>query len=186
MREFRLRHSGDVDPIEKITAACGAIEAAENIHQRGFAGAGRAHHRDKFAGLHREADPAQGVNLHLAQVVGLVNIFETDYGGGRGRFAGIERRARAIQPSVGQVLTRASHGGAWELYFGARWTPRAIGARNDGSGFPAVVARSAVPGSITARAAGRMILVFFVHAAQEIVKFGLLIGRQELANLFAP
>ena len=45
----------DVDAVELVTARTGRVEAADEIHQRGFAGAGRSHDGDVFAALDFEA-----------------------------------------------------------------------------------------------------------------------------------
>ncbi len=57
-----------------------AIQASQNIHDRGFAGARRPHHGDKFSFAHFQRNPAQRLDLNLAQIVGFVNIFEANDG----------------------------------------------------------------------------------------------------------
>src|SRR5256885_16806309 len=51
---------GEIDSIDDDAAGGERIEAAENVDQRGFAGAGRAHQRDPFAGGDIEGDAVEG------------------------------------------------------------------------------------------------------------------------------
>ena len=45
---------GNIHAVEPVASAGRAVEAAEDVHHGGFAGAARAHDREKFAGLHLE------------------------------------------------------------------------------------------------------------------------------------
>ena len=59
--EFR-----NVVACEEIASACRPIEAAQNVHQRRFAGARLAHDRHELAGINIERDAAQRLHLHFA------------------------------------------------------------------------------------------------------------------------
>ncbi len=48
----------EIDAVNNHMSRCEGVEAAKNIDQRGFAGAGRAHQRDPFALVHIEAEPS--------------------------------------------------------------------------------------------------------------------------------
>ena len=72
--------AGDIDAIEQVAAGSGAVEAAQRVHEGGLAGAGRAHDGDEFAGVHFEADAADGVDLEFAVAVGFADVLELDYG----------------------------------------------------------------------------------------------------------
>src|SRR5262249_44300284 len=52
--------SGEVDAIDDDAAGGECVEAAENVDERRFAGAGRAHERDPFAGRDGEGDAVEG------------------------------------------------------------------------------------------------------------------------------
>ena len=56
------------------------VNAAQQVHQGGFAGARGAHDGDHLAGLDAERDSLQSGNLHLAHVVHLVDFFQLDDG----------------------------------------------------------------------------------------------------------
>ena len=47
---------GEVGAIDDDAAGGERVEAAENVDERGLAGAGRAHQRDPFAGLDAKAE----------------------------------------------------------------------------------------------------------------------------------
>src|SRR5512139_4227941 len=53
------RQSADILPVETVTAAAGAIEAAEQIHEGALARARRPHDGDEFALGDAKADPAK-------------------------------------------------------------------------------------------------------------------------------
>ena len=62
-RASSLRPSrGDVLAVEEVAAGGGAVQAAEQVHEGGLAGAGRAHHRHELPGLDAERDSAQRVD----------------------------------------------------------------------------------------------------------------------------
>ena len=70
-----LAHLAAVEPV--VTGGR-PIEAAEDIHQRAFARARRAHERDQLAALDRERDPVQHRDVHFAQVVGLADVVQAN------------------------------------------------------------------------------------------------------------
>ena len=76
--EFVAVELGDVCAVEEVVAGGGAVEAADHVHEGGFAGAAGAHEGDEFAGLDVECDAADGVHIYLAGVVGLVDVGECD------------------------------------------------------------------------------------------------------------
>ena len=69
---------GDVAPVEKILAAGRVVEAAEDVHQRRFAGPRWPGRRDELARLDVERHAAKRVDLHFADVVGLGEIADGD------------------------------------------------------------------------------------------------------------
>ena len=75
------------------------VEAAEDVHQRGLARAGGAHQRDHLAALDRQRDALEHRHVDLAEVVGLVDVFEADeFHGGQGfRRAGIRLREPEVR-----------------------------------------------------------------------------------------
>ena len=64
---------------EKIVAAGSRrVEAADNVHGSGFAGAGRPHDGDELALIDRQIDARQRVHLGLAMAVGFPDIVKPD------------------------------------------------------------------------------------------------------------
>ncbi len=84
---------GDVVAVEPVVALRGRVEAADEVHQRGFAGAGGAHDGDVLVVADAEVDAAQGVDLLVAHLVGLPEIVGDDdvAGVGAGGVAGGDR-----------------------------------------------------------------------------------------------
>ncbi len=58
----------------------GRVQAAEDVHQRGFAAAGRADDGDEFTLLDVQRDVVQGADFLLAKAVDLADIAEFDEG----------------------------------------------------------------------------------------------------------
>jgi len=79
-RQLRLVQSRHVLAFQDVTAAGRPIEASQHIHQRRFARARRAHHRNELAALDSQVDPAQRVNFDLAQHVGFGHADDLDNG----------------------------------------------------------------------------------------------------------
>jgi hypothetical protein len=76
--ELIIVEFGDVVAVEPVMALRGRIEAAEEVHQRGFAGTGRAHDGDVLVVADTDVDAAQGVHLLVAHLVGLPEIVGDD------------------------------------------------------------------------------------------------------------
>src|SRR5438132_13562163 len=72
-----LRH---VLAVEKVLSARRPIEAAEQVHERGLAGARRTGERDELAGRDVERDPTERRHLHFADVVDLRQLPRGDDG----------------------------------------------------------------------------------------------------------
>ena len=65
-------------PREPVVALARRVQAADQVHQRGFSRAGRAHDGDVFALANLHADAAQRVQLLGAHLVSLPEIFGQD------------------------------------------------------------------------------------------------------------
>jgi hypothetical protein len=76
IRQFIPAQPGHVHAVEPVIAGGGPVEAADDIHQRGFARTARAHDGHELAGLNRQRDAAHGVNLHFAGLIDLANVLE--------------------------------------------------------------------------------------------------------------
>ena len=75
---FVGRQRGDFPSLELVTAGRGAVEAAENVHERAFAGAARADQSDQFASGDGKRDALEHRNLQIAAAVAFENIFQPD------------------------------------------------------------------------------------------------------------
>ena len=71
----------NVDAIEQVAPAGRLIEAAEDVHHCGLAGAARAHDGDKLASLDLEGNVAHRVDLDIAGAVRFRERLEADDGG---------------------------------------------------------------------------------------------------------
>ena len=69
---------GDVVSVEPVLALRGRVEAADEVHQRGFSGAGGPHDGDVFVVADAEIDAAEGVNLLITHLIGLPEIIGDD------------------------------------------------------------------------------------------------------------
>src|SRR5207245_782096 len=65
---------------EPVAAVGGPIEAAEDVHERRLAGAGRADQGDVLARLDGQGNAAEGFDLHFAEVVDLADAGELNEG----------------------------------------------------------------------------------------------------------
>src|SRR5438105_1976035 len=72
------REARDVLAVEPVAAGRRAIEAAEQVHEGGLAGARRAHDGHEFAGLDRHGDAAQRVHRVRAEMVVLAEVLGRD------------------------------------------------------------------------------------------------------------
>jgi hypothetical protein len=61
--ELVVGELGDVLVVEEVVAAGGAVEAAEDVHEGGLAGAGRAHDGDHVALVDIEGDAGEGADF---------------------------------------------------------------------------------------------------------------------------
>ena len=78
--EFIVVQFADEVTVQPVVALAGGIEAADEVHQRGFAGTGRSHDGDVFVVLDADGDAAQSMDLLLrAHIVGLPQIFNDDH-----------------------------------------------------------------------------------------------------------
>ena len=77
-RQFIVGHVADEVPVDVILPAGRRIEAAGQVHQGRFAGAGRTHDGHVFAPLDLDIHPGNGVNLLVAHDIGLPNIVGAD------------------------------------------------------------------------------------------------------------
>ena len=77
-RQLIVVHLADQNPVEFILPGRGRVEAADQVHQGGFAGAGRAHDGDVFAALDFERHVPQGVDGFRAHLITPRNVLEAD------------------------------------------------------------------------------------------------------------
>src|SRR6185295_1375262 len=68
----------DVFPVQMVRPSRGRIEAAQDVHERGFAGARCAHDGHIVASIDLEIHAAQGLNLHLPEAVDLPQVCAAD------------------------------------------------------------------------------------------------------------
>ena len=102
---LRLRRSasalrlsvGDLDAVQHVRAGGGAVQAADQVHEGGLAGAGRPHHHHELARPDLERDAAQGRHHGVAHVVLLAEIRDLD--DRRALGTDIARRRRTVEPS---------------------------------------------------------------------------------------
>src|SRR5207302_1764693 len=73
-----VRELGGLDSIQDIAAAGGTVEAADDVQQGRFAGAGRAGNRQPAAAIERQINIDQRVNRRLAAVL-FANPFELEH-----------------------------------------------------------------------------------------------------------
>ena len=74
-RWFGVR-SAHLLAVEPVLARAGPVEAAEDVHQRGLAGARGAHQRDHLAAGDGQRDALEHRDVDFAQVIGLGDVFE--------------------------------------------------------------------------------------------------------------
>ena len=77
-RQLVALEARDILAHEAVGAGGRAIEAAEDVHQRGLARARGAHDRKVFARIDLQADPVQHLDVELAAAVGLGHVHELD------------------------------------------------------------------------------------------------------------
>ena len=64
----------DVHALQQIAARGGPVQAAQNVHQRGFAGSRSPHNGHELAALDIETGGAQCPDLNLSKLVGLAQV----------------------------------------------------------------------------------------------------------------
>ena len=77
-RELVRRKTRDALAVEQVAAAARGVEAPEQVHERGLAGAGGPHDRHELAALDRDRDAAEGVDRVGAEVIVLRQAFGDD------------------------------------------------------------------------------------------------------------
>ena len=69
---------GDRRAGEAVLPGRRAVQAAEDVHHRGLARAGRPDDREELPGMHLEADVGEGRHLHVPHLVGPADAVERD------------------------------------------------------------------------------------------------------------
>ena len=100
---FIRREAAHFLAVEPKAARAWAVEAAENIHQGGFAGARSAHQGDHFAAVDAEGNVFQDRHIDFAEVVGFGDIFEVDQAAGDVDFAKRLMRMSRFRARLGQA-----------------------------------------------------------------------------------
>ena len=77
-RQLVARDSGNGLAAQLIFAGRRRVEAADKIHERRFAGAGRTDNGHHLAFVNLEVDALEGLDFHLAGVVSLADVFHPD------------------------------------------------------------------------------------------------------------
>ena len=70
----------DMDAVQKIIAAAGIVQAAEDVQHGRFSRSGRAHDRHQFAGIDDQVDAFQGFDLDFAAVINFGHPLGADDG----------------------------------------------------------------------------------------------------------
>ena len=79
-RQLVVVQLADQLAVEPVAALGGRVQAADQVHQRGLAGAGRAHDGHVLVVLDAQGDAAQRLHLLLrAHVVGAPQILDDDH-----------------------------------------------------------------------------------------------------------
>src|SRR6266566_4744274 len=74
--QFVAVELGDVGAVEPVATLGGPIQAADDVHQSGFARTAGAHDGDKLAAPHFECYAAHRVHVHFTGVIDFVDVFE--------------------------------------------------------------------------------------------------------------
>ncbi len=85
-----LAHGADQLPIEDVGAFRWGVQAADEVHERGFPGPGRPHNGHEFVAGDGEGDPAESLHFLLFEIVGFREVLDRDHDvvrGGHGHFA---------------------------------------------------------------------------------------------------
>ena len=78
LRQFVVGLFAHIDPFQIILPFRGTVQAAQDIHERGLAGAGGAHDGDKFAPIDRYGHFVQGLDRYVAVLVGFRQLLDPD------------------------------------------------------------------------------------------------------------
>ena len=73
-RELIVIHLADIGAVQFVDARSRRVEATDDVHHRGFAGAGRPHYGNVFTALDFERDIAQRVDGFRTHLVAPRNI----------------------------------------------------------------------------------------------------------------
>ena len=65
--------------VQEISAGVSGVQASDDIHQRGLAGAGRADNAHKFAGGNMQIGLVQSINLLASNLIDPGNILQIDH-----------------------------------------------------------------------------------------------------------
>ena len=79
-RELAVLHVRHELAVQPVLAVVGDVQAADHVHQRGLARAGRAHDRDVLAALDREIHAAQRVDHLVTHDVVTLQVVSPDRG----------------------------------------------------------------------------------------------------------
>ena len=85
LRQRGVVETGDVDACDRDLARGRLVQAGEDVHQRGLAGARRAHHRSQATPRDIDRNAAQRVDRRVAPAVAADEITGADNRGRRGR-----------------------------------------------------------------------------------------------------
>ena len=111
-RQFLLGQFRDGDTFQQVAAAGGLVQAAQNIHESGFAAAAGAHDGHELAALDANIDAAQRVHLGFAQIVVFVHVINLDeVRASRFRRAGSPRIVGWLPLSEAVVVSRSRQPG---------------------------------------------------------------------------
>ena len=70
--------AGDLVAVQPVLAGGRVVQAAEDVHQGALPRAADAHERDQLAAVNGERDPLQHRQVNLAEVIGLVDVLESE------------------------------------------------------------------------------------------------------------
>src|SRR5690606_10710218 len=76
--ELVVGEVGDIESAEVVASGGGRIQAADDVHGGGFAGAAGAHDGDKFAVIDAEVDAVEGTDFGVAAAVDFVDVGHFD------------------------------------------------------------------------------------------------------------
>jgi hypothetical protein len=79
--QLLLTQARNLDAAEQVTPCAGLVETAQNIHERRFSTAARAHDGDKLPARDGSTHAPQSMDSRLPQIVVLMDFFHYDHGG---------------------------------------------------------------------------------------------------------